>query len=252
MNKTLKAALAALLVAGSASGARADLNINGAVGLPLNPTAQIPDPGGVHIQGNYYDKAGGGTSEVYGVVGAMRIGEQIEVNGGALRLNNAGGLSKTGLAIGGKYLFTRATDPAAVRIAAGAGYSRALIRNTHVYVVGTKSLAGLFNLQQNLTGHLGLRYDRFKAFGSSSKVSVYAGAEVPLSATGELSAVAEVQSKNIDGGDPPYSAGLRYRVPGKRYFVSAGVARPFDKAGFFVQLGTSFGTGFFSGTGVGE
>ncbi len=55
MNKTLKAALAAVVVVGTAQGARADLNMTGEVGLPLNPTAQIPGQGGVRIQGDYWD-----------------------------------------------------------------------------------------------------------------------------------------------------------------------------------------------------
>ena len=31
------------------------LSITGAVGLPLNPTAQLPDADEVRVQGNYYD-----------------------------------------------------------------------------------------------------------------------------------------------------------------------------------------------------
>ncbi len=55
MKKTIKAAIAATLIAGMAQGARADLTLNGAVGLNLNPTAQIPLPGGVRVQGNFVD-----------------------------------------------------------------------------------------------------------------------------------------------------------------------------------------------------
>ena len=52
-----------------------------------------------------------------------------------------------------------------------------------------------------ITGHLGVRYDNFDAFGGSAdKFSVFAGAEVPITQTGDISAVGEVGTKIADGG----------------------------------------------------
>ncbi len=248
MNKTFKAALAAALVFGSAQVAHADLNLSGAVGLPLNPTAQIPDPGGVRLQGNYYDggDAGGGSAKTYGIFAAGRVGEKIEVSGGINRLDGAGaGIDKTGFALGAKYLFTKESDPAGVRFAVGAGYDRALLKNYHVYAVATKYLGSVSGDKVPVVGHLGLRYDHFGSVVDDSKVSVYAGAEVPLSRTGEFQVIGEIQSKNVTGGKVPYSASLRYRPKGKPFGVTAGWQRHgvISDGGFFVQLGYTFNTG---------
>lgn len=263
MKKMITAAVAATVALGTLSGAggtmgtaRADLTLNGAVGLPLNPTAQIPLPGGVRVQGSYFDAGdvgGFGDVKFYGLHAAGRIGSRLELNGGVERLNGPGALGgdfdRTGLALGAKYLFTRETDPAGVRLAAGVGYSRALLRNVHAYVVGTKSLGNLTEGRTPITGHLGLRYDRFRfntlgVNNRSSKASVYGGVEVPFTRTGDFAFVGEVQSKNTDGGGTPYSASVRYRRAGKGFSVSAGVQRQglINDSGLFVQLGYSFDT----------
>ena len=261
MKKTIKAAVAATVALGALSGAagtaRADLTLNGAVGLPLNPTAQIPLPGGVRVQGSYFDEGdvGGGSGSVkfYGLHAAGSIGSRLEINGGVERLNGPGALGgdfdRTGLALGAKYLFTHETDPAGVRLAAGVGYSRALLKNVHAYVVATKSLGNLTEGRTPITGHLGLRYDRFRfdtlgINNRSSKASVYGGVEIPFTRTGKFAFVGELQSKNADGGNTPYSASVRYRRAGKGFSVSAGVQRQglINSSGFFAQLGYSFDT----------
>ena len=89
MNKTLKAALAAVVVVGSAQAAHADLTLTGAVGLPINPTAQIPLPGGVRIQGDYFDVDNG--NQYYGIHAAGRVGGRFELNGGYSKLDAPGG-----------------------------------------------------------------------------------------------------------------------------------------------------------------
>ena len=250
--KTNKAAFAAIAVLGLAGGSRAahaDTDINGEVGLPLNPTAQIPLPGGVRVQGDYFDQKDG--VKIYGIHAAGRVGDQIEINGGIARLNGVGVLNKTGIDIGAKYLFTRETDPVGVRIAAGVGYSQALLKNTHVYVVGTKSLGAVSGDRLPVTGHLGLRYDRFSpgnGFGKSSKASVYAGAEVPLSRRGNFFLVGEVGSKNIEGGSTPFSISARFRPAGQGFSVNVGAARQgFNRTGLFAQIGYSFDTSQLGG-----
>ena len=249
MNQSMKAVLAATVVLGAASSARADLTINGAVGLPLNPTAQIPQEGGVRVQGNYYDQGdlGAASFKSYGVVAAGRVADMIEVSGGFNKfdVSTGGPLDESGIALGAKYLFTRESDPVGVRIAAGVGYDRALLKNTHAYVVGTKYLGAVTGEKVPITAHLGLRYDRFKAGAAkSNKASVFAGVEFPFTSTGEFAFVGEVQSKNNEFNNKiPYSASVRYRPQGQGFSVSAGIARQglTGDNGLFAQVGYSFG-----------
>jgi len=284
VNKTLKAALAAALVVSSAQVANADLTQDGAVGLPLNPTAQIPNEGGVRIQANYYDfgdlsiaPAGKiGDFKRYGVVASGRVWKSMEIHGGVEKLSAkentavvpAGALNpidKTGVVFGAKYLITRESDSAGVRFAVGAGYSRANIKNMHVYGVATKSFSSIAEGKAPITGHLGLRYDRFDIDNliptatKSTRVSVYAGVEVPVSDS--ISVVGELQSKNQEFGKNlgvgwaakvPYSASVRYRPAGQGLSGSIGIARQglTGDNGLFLQLGYSFDTG--TGAGAGE
>ncbi len=232
-------ALATVALAATAGAAHADLNINGAVGLPLNPTAQIPAQGGARIQANYYDLAKG--SSYYGLFGAARVGEKIEINGGVDKLENY----KTGFAIGAKYLITRESDPAGVRLAVGAGYNSALLKNTNAYVVASKYLGQVIDGRTPITGHLGVRYDKFDAFGGNSdKFSVFAGAEVPITQTGDISAVGEIGTKIAQGGDTPYSIGVRYRPQGRPFGASVGIAQQGIGNGgrVYAQVGYTFNT----------
>lgn len=245
MNKTFKAALAAVVALSATQVAKADLTMQGAVGLPLNPTAQIPNEGGVRLQGNYFDGDG---LKYFGLFAAGRVSDNIEISGGINKLDAPAGalIDKTGVSIGAKYLITRESDPAGVRFAVGAGYDHALIKNIHVYGVATKAFGNAAD-RAPITGHLGLRWDRFDfpVAGSDSKVSVYAGAEVPLSKTGDFSVIGEVQSKNIDGGNAPYSISGRFRPQGKPFGITAGYQRQgiVSDGNFFVQLGWTFDTG---------
>ncbi len=237
-------ALATVAVAALAGSAHADLNISGAVGLPLNPTAQIPGDEGARVQGNYYDL--GGDATYYGLFAAARVGEKIEINGGVNKLDaNGGPFDRTGFAVGAKYLISRENDPAGVRLAVGAGYNQALLKNTNAYVVGTKYLGATDGGRIPITGHLGLRYDNFDTgFGNSDKFSVFAGAEVPLSQTSGFTAVGEVGSEIADGGGTPYSISVRYRPQGRPFGASVGLAQTGigDGSRVFAQLGYTFNT----------
>jgi hypothetical protein len=255
MKTTFKIAVAALAMLGTTSAARADLTYQGAVGLPLNPTAQIPLPGGVRVQADYFDLGQEFNSDAkfYGIHGAGRLGDRLEINGGVSKLDADGffePFDRTGIDIGAKYLFTRETDPAGIRIAAGAGYSHALLKNIHAYVVGSKSFGrGITGNSAPITGHLGLRYDRFKfdtgfSGDNSSKVSVYGGLEVPFTRTGDFALVGELQSKNVEeNGKFPYSASVRYRPAGQGFSASVGIQRQglLRDNGIFAQIGYSFG-----------
>ncbi|RYG70180.1 hypothetical protein EON80_08395 [bacterium] len=240
MKNVSKVVLATIALAGTTSAARADLTINGAVGLPLNPTAQIPEEGGARVQGNFY-KLGNGV-ENYGILGAARVANNLEVNGGYTRID--GGNDRDGVALGAKYLFSRESDPAGVRFAVGAGYDHAFLKQTYVYGVATKYLGEVTGDRLPITAHAGVRYDKFKLI-SSNKVSVFAGVEVPIVADGSVQAVGEIQSKNVESGfgaKIPYSASVRYRPAGKPFGASVGVQRQgAGGTGFFAQVGYSFG-----------
>lgn len=242
MKNCFKVALATLAVAGMGSAAQADLTISGAVGMPLNPTAQIPQQGGgARIQGNYFNL--GNDIKDYGIVGATRVGDGLEVNGGYTTIRGNGNRTN-GLAIGGKYLFSRETDPVGVRFAVGGGYDRALAKQTYVYGVATKYLGEVTGERVPISAHLGLRYDRFSDI-DSNKVSVFAGVEVPVTQTGDIQVVGEFQSKNAEGGTTPYSASVRYRPKGQPFGASIGYARQglTSDGGVFAQIGYTFGGG---------
>jgi len=261
---TFAAVAAATALASFAGTAHADLNAFGEVGLPQNPTAQIPEQGGARVQANYYelyDVNGGGLNangKLYSIVGAFRAGDNIEVSGGIHRTTNdfsflgVNNNSKdTGFSLGAKYLFTRESDPAKVRLAAGGNYTDfGLIKTQHIYGVASKSLTNPVDGKLPITGHLGVRYDRWDpdAGGTSDKFSAFVGAEVPLTATGQFQVVGEAGSKQIDGGKFPYSLALRYRPASQPFGISAGVARQggFSNLGdnsshLFVQVGYTFG-----------
>ena len=253
MKNILKsAALAATLLVG-ATAAHADQTITGAVGLPLNPTAQIPERGGIRLQGSYFDL--GNDLKFYGVHAAGRIADGLEISGGVSRNslsgnNNGSDFDKTGIDLGVKYLFTRESDPAKVRLAVGAGYSRALLNNINVYGVASKYINTLSGDRFPLTLHAGIRYDRFRVdtgFGDakSNKLSAFGGAEVGLTRNNSFSAVGELGSKNADGGKIPYSASVRFRPQGQGFSASVGFARQglSRDSGFFAQLGYTFSTG---------
>jgi len=257
MKKTLQTIIAAAVVVASASAAKADLTINGAVGLPLNPTAQIPGEGGIRVQGNYTNlgEIAGQDATLYGIYAAGRVADNFEVNGGIEKFsgpsNGFDDSDRTGFALGAKYLFTRESDPAGVRIAAGLGYNKAQADNTFAYVVGTKYFGEVGGERVPITGHLGLRYDRFDydyiGGGESKKASLFAGVEVPITRNGDFSFVGELQSKNLDfdGAKSPYSASVRYRPEGQGLSASLGlIRRPFitNDSGFFFQLGYTFDT----------
>jgi hypothetical protein len=302
MNKTMKAALAALIAAGATSvvylpahaAAVADentsvtgsavyveeedvdlplpsghngLTISGAVGLPLNPTAQTPAKGGVRVQSNYYqlfkdDALINADGKLYGIYVAGGVTDRLEVSAGLERNSVSGGgaaedlFDKSGVALGVKYLLGKQNNPEDVRFAIGAGYSGALYKNTHVYAVASKAFgAG----RRVITGHLGVRWDRFKANGNavipgvgtfdSSKVSVYGGAELPIDRRGRFSLVGELQSQNTEdefGGSMPYSLSVRYRSD-NGFSASVGVMRQGvlsdiaqDDSGLFAQVGKTF------------
>jgi hypothetical protein len=281
------------------------LNIAGEVGNPLFPTAQIPARGSWRVQGNYFDLGNVqdvkndyeadenfGDSKFYGIHVAGRPWQApLELSVGVDKMRARGrnvydisgftddveldDLDRAGVAVGAKYLFTNESDPAGVRIAAGAGYSQALLKNIHAYVVASKT----FNVgHRNIVAHLGGRYDRFKFEGNinefdgltrmdipfqdtSSKFSLFGGVEVPIDRQGRWSLIGEAGTRNSDfdfdffpnlsgagytnstghlSGGFPYSLSIRYADNG--WGITAGIMRQglVDDSGLFAQVGKTF------------
>ena len=244
---TLGVALGAGMALGGA--AQADLTRSGAVGLPLNPTAQMPDKGSVRAQVNFSNlgNVSGGSLNFGGIYAAGRLGDRLEVSGGLERLDGdkfLNPLDETNVALGAKYLLKPGgTD--GVAVAAGVGYSRALLRNKHAYVVASKPFSSLSKGgRPAATGHLGVRYDDYRLLSSNSgKASLYGGVEIPLDARGRLSAVGELQSKTSEFNTSryPYSLGAQYKAGGG-FSARAGYMREgiTGDSGFYAQVGKTF------------
>lgn len=253
---TLSAAAIALSCGGSV---RADQTLQGAIGLPLNPTAQLPPKDLVETQATYYDLGSLSLAGIkisdekyYGLQAAGRLLNRLEVSGGFSRIHASDplnlGLSiidKTTIDIGAKYLLTSESHKN-LQVAVGVGYDRSLLRNTSAYLVADKSFALTGSLRPTM--HLGLRHDHFSTafFGgpASSKYSVFGGLELPVDRAGNLALVGEIQTKNNDLGreSTPYSLGVRYRVPKCGLTASAGVQRfgVFDGGGVYAKIGYAF------------
>jgi len=245
-----------------------ELNISGAVGLPLNPTAQIPAKGEWRVQGSYYDLGSGDKSGVsysqkkYGIYTAGRLGSlPMEINLGISNLDvNAKGYSGahpddpvdvdgTGFSVGAKYQMWQSNDGTAMA-SVGVGYDAALYKNLYAYVVASKAFSS-----RHIVGHLGLRYDHFKIGGyNSSHPSVFLGAEVPIDKRGRFALVGEVQSKNSNSDQynskVPFSLALRLANE-KGLSASIGIQRQGTltsvqpgtmdgSASLFFQLGKNF------------
>jgi hypothetical protein len=246
--------------------------MHGAVGLPLNPTALLPEPGKFRLQADYFDlgesfdeDAGEDEAEFrfYGLHAAARVGNRWEINGGIESVDLSDitdddfePLDRAGFAIGVKYLITRELARN-VALAVGGGYSSAYARNLYAYIVASKAFNnGISRSGGPILGHLGLRYDRSRAGfeddeARSRKASVYGGIEVPFARS--LTFVGELQSKstqqNYDPGhDEPrasYSASVRWHRPGSGFSVGAGwQRRGYPQAGQedgpFLQVGYTF------------
>lgn len=259
---------------------QAEQGLVGEVGMTLNPTAQLPPPRVVYVRGLFsvFGDDFGGEFDFYGVHAASRIGQsRFEVSGGISRLyvteeyfpGTADSFGKTALDINLKYLMTpeNSRNSRQLRVAVGAGYSPALLRNFHGYLVGS------LPLQRTTTGsgevravpmfHTGVRYDRYTSpprfdnfadnGATSRRASVFAGTEVPLHGAGNWVFVGEVQSKNNTFRQNQRRTGLRYsyslryrnsagQAAGKGHFIGIGIERLglMSDSSPFVQLGYGF------------
>ncbi len=253
MKNTWKALFATVALLGATQAARADLNINGETGLILNPTAQIAQKGQVRLQANYYDGGSIWGDKNYGVFGAISPADKLEVSGGITKYRSDDpDWNRSSFALGAKYQLLSQADKG-LDVAIGAGYNGALARNIHAYVAATRSFG--VPGRTIVTGTIGARWDRFddKVGSKSSKGSLFAGLEVPVTLGGDVSLIGEVQSKNIGSGFSledskiPYSLGVRYKPSGQSLSVTAGLQRhginsPWENSSkLFAQVGYTFG-----------
>jgi hypothetical protein len=181
-----------------------------------------------------------------------RVADHWELSGGVSRLRVSGNgefdnLTKTGVALGIKYLINPDAAPEKTRFAVGAGYDRALLKNIRAYAVASHP----FRVKDDrapILAHLGVRWDRFDLDDvdgpSSSKVSAFTGVELPITRKGEFALTGELQSKNHEFGDAkvPYSLGLRYSPPSNPFNVSVGIQRQglVDDNGWYAHIGYQF------------
>jgi hypothetical protein len=237
--------------------AKADLDINGATGLILNPTANIVEKGQPVVQASYYDFGTLENDKYYGVFGAVGVSDNLEISGGLNRYRtDFDSWQRNDFAIGAKYKLLSDAEKG-LNVAVGAGTNRGMQRNVHAYVAATKALGNREN-RAPITGTVGVRWDRFQADDDfrSSKASVFAGLEVPLTRQGEWSVLGEIQSNNYENTDPaytdrvkfPYSIGVRYRPNNQPFSITAGVQRQGiltaygeTKPKLFVQAAYTFG-----------
>jgi hypothetical protein len=179
---------------------------------------------------------------------AGRIAKHFELSGGVTRLRVSGpadNLTKTGIALGVKYLIN--PDSHNTRYAIGGGYDGALLDNFRAYAVASKPFGGHAG-RAPVWGHLGIRYDQFDLEdmgGSNSKrVSVFTGIEYPLTRDGNLALTGEIQSKNndLDKAKFPFSIGLHYNLGRSGVGFAAGYQRQglIDDEGFYARVGYFF------------
>lgn len=234
LTKVLLTATAAL---GLGTAAHADLTLNGASGMFLNPDARINSSLVPQIQANYNDFDDGAKS--YGLYGAIGLGGKTEIGGGVGYLKTPGD-SDTGFAVNIKQSLI-GVPGVGTNVAIGAGYDDIHSGNLFGYVAATQ------NFGSRLTGHglsatLGLRWDRFGKDIDSTKASVYGGVDFAIS--NKLHLIGELQSRNTKYDSPsPYAIGVRYS-PLNGFTLGAGIQRTGwsgSDGEFFLQAGYKFG-----------
>jgi hypothetical protein len=261
MKHTWKAALAVAAVAmiGTAGAAKAAVTLDGQTGLFINPTAEVVKQGNGELQGNYQHTSSfyGDSLKNYGIGGAYGVADKLELSANYAHYS-AFSESANEWRVGAKYQLFNQREKG-FDLAVGGNYANASgslvddgfngsLKHENLYVAATKGF-GYSESRAPIKATLGLRWDHFSADGdSTSKASVYAGAEVPLSSDGQFSLIGEVGSKIADYASTPYAIGLRYHPKNSQFSVGAGFGRPSyisqdPGAGttLFAQVGYNFG-----------
>jgi hypothetical protein len=252
MKHTWKAALAVAAVAmiGTAGAARADLTLDGQTGLFSNPTAEIVQKGAPEISGNYIHYSDSGYHEnSYGIHGAIQAADKLELSAGYQHYSDNEDYSENDWHIGGKYQLLSQQEKG-FDLAVGADYLRYNGDYDNdgnyytAYLAATKAFTN--GNRAAVKGTLGLRWDKDDPndFPSSSKASVYAGVEVPVTRTGQVRLIGELGSKRYDDSDAVWDIGVRYHPQGSGLSLGAGFGNPWgweDGTTWFAQVGYTFG-----------
>lgn len=252
MKHTWKVALAVAVLAGSAGVAKADLTLEGQTGLFLNPTAEIAKKGAPEISVSYVRNTDDGYKEKeYGIYGAIQAADRLELSAGYHHyMNDTYDYSGNTWHIGGKYQILNQKDKG-FDLAAGADYGRynesgdSYSENYYLlYLAATKSFQTSSD-RAPIQGTVGLRWDKSTyndGYPSDSKASVYAGVQVPVTRTGEVSLIGELGSKQYDGGESIYAIGVRYHPKNTGLSLGVGYGRPWGYGhALFAQVGYAFG-----------
>jgi hypothetical protein len=229
---------------------------------PSGATGPSPSPTPVFTQGNVGTKALPKISPLdrykfsyYGATAAGRVAKNWEVSGGISHLRVSGdgpydGLTKTGLNLGVKYLVNPDAPVENIHYAVGAGYDRALLKNWRAYAVASKG----FNVKKGRTpimGHLGVRWDRYSLDDlggfdgdSSSKVSIFAGTEIPVTRSGDFRLTGEIATRNNSFVQSmfAFAAGVIWGPSSSPFSVAAGIQRQglIGDEGWYAKIGYSF------------
>jgi len=232
--KVLLTAAAAL---GLGTAAHADLTLNGASGMFLNPDARINGSLVPQVQANYNDLGDGAKS--YGIYGAYSLTGKTEVGAGIGHLDT-GGDSRSGFAVNIKQSLL-GVPGVGTHVALGAGYDDIHFANLYGYVAATQDLGSKIG-GHPLAATLGLRWDRFGKEIDSTKASIYGGIDYGIS--DKLHLIGELQSRNTKYDTPsPYAIGIRYSAS-HGITLGAGIQRTGwdgDSGRFFLQAGYKFG-----------
>jgi len=251
MKNTWKVALAAVALIGTASAARADLTIEGQTGLFINPTAEIVQKNAPEISASYLKNSNDEFKEkVYGIHGVIQAVDKLELNAGLMHYKDNNNHSTNDWHLGGKYQILNQAEKG-FDLAAGADYARYngsgdtnSTNNYLLYLAATKSFQAS-NDRAPIQGTLGVRWDKSTytgGYSSESKASVYAGVQVPVTRTGEVSVIGELGSKTYDDGESVYAIGLRYHPKDTGLSLGVAYGRPWGYGhALFAQIGYTFG-----------
>ena len=237
MKTIVKVLLMAAAAVAIPTTAQADLTINGASGMFLNPDARIISGLVPQVQTNYNDLGDGLKS--YGLYAAYGLGGKTEVGAGIGRLSSDGD-SKSGFAVNIKQSLI-GVPGVGTHVAYGLGYDDIHFGNFYGYVAATQSfgskLAG-----HGLSATLGLRWDRFGKEIDSTKTSLYGGVDFQLN--DKMHLIGELQSRNTKYDTPSrYAIGVRFAAS-HGITLGAGLQRTGwnDSRGrLFMQAGYKFG-----------
>jgi len=248
LKNTWKAALAAAAVLGSAQIAKADLSLYGETGLFLNPTGEIAAKKATEAQLVYANNHFNDQSAV-GLGLAGQVAKGLELNLQSLKHSDNGlpdGYEgATWAYFGGKYQLISPKEKG-LALSLGLRYLHTNAVNDWKGYTGYLAVTKAVNRSSErapIKATVGLRYDHTSVSDDSdSKVNMFTGIEVPLSAEGDFKVIGEFGTKRFEYGSNPWALGVRWSP--SRKGISAGFGYGnygYNSNGFFAQVGYKFG-----------